>query len=359
MLISNNSDFSDAIQETYTGTKTWDLCEGITVCENGTHSVYVKFYTSFGVGSSRVSDSIVLNIPQSIIQNEINGEIGSTTIPEVVNNTLETSASSSGGIISDIIGAIENLFGVGSTDEVATRNPTENITTTNTPRTVGESASENSNIPDTRSNGTISTSGKGRSVESLNNSNSNTSSQKGKINGTINSGRNNSGNNGGSKNLSLGNVAPFALPLFKDLAETRETPLVASPIVATVKKSFGDQSVSFGGKSIPRSKVALFIHSDQVVVYTTEADENGEWNFVHDQNNVELAQGEHTIFAVTYDPGSHVKSKPSVVQTFEVKRNLAAVALSFIDLPTTLLTLLVLLLAFGYLFRKKQNQDRV
>lgn len=70
IAISNFSDFRDAGQETYTSSKTWDLCRGRTSCPEGEHTVFAKFYTSWGTASEAVSDSIIYKkpIPESIVE---------------------------------------------------------------------------------------------------------------------------------------------------------------------------------------------------------------------------------------------------------------------------------------------------
>jgi peptidoglycan/xylan/chitin deacetylase (PgdA/CDA1 family) len=55
MAISENPDFKNAIQEPYSETKTWTLSEG-----DGLKTIYVKFFTEYGVSSEVVSDEIVL-----------------------------------------------------------------------------------------------------------------------------------------------------------------------------------------------------------------------------------------------------------------------------------------------------------
>jgi hypothetical protein len=66
MAISNSSDFKGASQEGYSQTKTWDLCSGLATCSNGQHTVYAKFYTSWGTASPVVSDNIVLESGASV-----------------------------------------------------------------------------------------------------------------------------------------------------------------------------------------------------------------------------------------------------------------------------------------------------
>ncbi len=68
MAISNFSDFRDAGQETYQTTKSWNLCQGRESCQEGEHTVYVKFYTDWGKSSDTISDNIILGKEKSIIE---------------------------------------------------------------------------------------------------------------------------------------------------------------------------------------------------------------------------------------------------------------------------------------------------
>ncbi len=266
MAISNHADLGDAALVAYTSTSPWNLCGGLATCENGTHTVYVKYYTSFGVGdnASKVSDSIALLLPVLPV-------VPSDTTVTVNASPVSSSASSGGGSVS---------------------------------------------------------------VE---------------------------GGRGGSKEVIVTTVVPitatvaFTNTTVKNLSEARESAVIVKPVISAVNKSVAGGSITFTGKGIPSSKVALFIHSDQVVVYTTDVDSKGEWNYKHDQQNVELSPGEHSVFAVTYDPGSKVKSKPSLVETFEVKQNMAAVVLSYVDLPTTLLTVLACIFGALYIGTRKRK----
>jgi len=55
MAISESSDFINASQETFSATKEYLLSEN-----EGTKTIYAKFYTQYGVASEVVSDSIIL-----------------------------------------------------------------------------------------------------------------------------------------------------------------------------------------------------------------------------------------------------------------------------------------------------------
>ncbi len=319
MLISNTSDFSDASLQDYASTTNWNLCAGLDSCDSGRYTVYAKFYTSFGVGGAAVSDSITLTISAS--------EVISENVPSVEVNTGAGSTGGGGGGTSVSVGGSSGGGGNG---------PVISLTT-------NESQTRNENTP---ANSTVSPQ---------------TNSQ---VNNTGNAPSENSttGTSNGSGQGIASSFVPTEssvlqnIPELKGLAESRESGVLAKPQVALVEKSLTGQTINFTGTGIPKAKIALFIHSDQVVVYTTDADEKGQWSFSHDQSVLELAPGEHTVFAVTYDPGSKVKSKPSVVSTFYVKKSPAAVILSYTNLPTTLLTLVVLLFGTLYIyFRRKQK----
>jgi len=64
MAVSNSPDFAgldSTGQISYQSSYTWDICQGKEQCSEGSHTVYVKFYTQYGVASEVVSDSIVLD----------------------------------------------------------------------------------------------------------------------------------------------------------------------------------------------------------------------------------------------------------------------------------------------------------
>ncbi|MFA5878375.1 MAG: choice-of-anchor tandem repeat GloVer-containing protein [Candidatus Staskawiczbacteria bacterium] len=56
MALSDNPEFTNAVQTQYLATTTWMLPEG-----NGTKTIYAKFFTKYGQASAAVSDSIVYN----------------------------------------------------------------------------------------------------------------------------------------------------------------------------------------------------------------------------------------------------------------------------------------------------------
>jgi hypothetical protein len=139
-----------------------------------------------------------------------------------------------------------------------------------------------------------------------------------------------------------------------ELSLTKESPLLLRPKIESISTSPLSDQITFTGTSIPNTSVVLFIHSDQVVVYKTKTDKDGNWMYKHSQNDVLLAPGDHEVFAVTYDDGSKIKSKVSEIKKFEVKEDVFSKILRYLDLPTTLLTLFVLICLITYMKSKKE-----
>jgi len=59
MAISNSADFKQIGQEIYKTNKLWSICNKDTECQEGIHTVYVKFYTRWGQVSKTISDTIL------------------------------------------------------------------------------------------------------------------------------------------------------------------------------------------------------------------------------------------------------------------------------------------------------------
>jgi len=146
-----------------------------------------------------------------------------------------------------------------------------------------------------------------------------------------------------------------SLDALDSLQKTEESPLLALPEIHAVAQTTLGNTIHFEGKGIPHAHIALFIHSDQVAFYTTQVDADGHWSFEHSQADVTLSPGEHTVYAVTYDPGSRVKSKPTPLKTFLVTRDRFTMVLSYFDWPTTLLTLLTALAGLIFIYRRSRG----
>ena len=86
MAISNTPDFKFAGLEKYTKIKQWNICQGLTICNPGIHTVYVKYYAQYGVGAEATFDSF----------GSINYQIakpGATVITSTIPSTTEVNAT--------------------------------------------------------------------------------------------------------------------------------------------------------------------------------------------------------------------------------------------------------------------------
>ncbi len=130
----------------------------------------------------------------------------------------------------------------------------------------------------------------------------------------------------------------------KDVYQAVESLILQRPQIVDVKGINAGNNILFVGKGIPNSEVVVFIHSEQVIAYKVQVNENGDWSLSHSQNNAELAEGDHEVYALTLDAKSQVKSKISDIKKFQVKVSPLAVFFSYFDLPTTLMTIFILLM---------------
>lgn len=78
--ISNFSDFRDVVQQLYEPIKIWDICRGLVNCLPGEHTVYARFFTTWGPVSSDV-------VSDSIIYKSFSEKVLDTTLLKVVFNT--------------------------------------------------------------------------------------------------------------------------------------------------------------------------------------------------------------------------------------------------------------------------------
>ncbi len=308
MAISNYADMHDAIQESFASIKQWDLCTPDN-CETGKHKVYVRFYTKWGISSPVISSAINLAL-----------------------RPTQSTAPQSGSVQSEhtnVGGSISSGGGGGSSPSPTPASPTPNPQ--NGPNVSGLPTGSSAPV-----NPSSDVNNGGAPVPSL----TTLPNQVSPAPPSTNQG-------------TLTIVQPVSPPALTQLTKAKESPILLVPTVAEIHQAATVNTVEIKGKSIPNTEVILFIHSDQVVVYSTKADASGAWSFVHSQDQVNLAPGQHSLFAVTYDAGSNIKSKPSLIKTFEVKKNSLAQVRSYFDLWTTLLTVFVALLACFYLMRNR------
>ncbi len=97
MAISNNPEFTNAVQQPYQDIVRWVLPEG-----NGDKTVYVKFFTSYGQSSEAYSDSIYLGkktIVREVIESTGNVAEGITKLPGQIVNGIGKVVEGIGGII--------------------------------------------------------------------------------------------------------------------------------------------------------------------------------------------------------------------------------------------------------------------
>ncbi|EKD43149.1 MAG: hypothetical protein ACD_72C00432G0001, partial [uncultured bacterium] len=114
--------------------------------------------------------------------------------------------------------------------------------------------------------------------------------------------------------------------------------------------------ISFSGTALPNQDVVVYIHSDQGLIYRTRTNNQGTWQIDHVQGEVELAPGEHTIYAVALDPQSKVKSRPSAVTIFTVKRNFWVMMFQYLNFRTTIVSLGVLGIVGFWLYRLRKKE---
>ena len=151
-----------------------------------------------------------------------------------------------------------------------------------------------------------------------------------------------------------------------EIIEAVELPGIKTPIVAAVSVGVGQEAdiepgevsistIRLSGTSLPDSEVAVYIHSPQAVIYKTETDSEGVWTIDHSQKLLELSPGKHQCFAVALDSESGVKSKPSAVTTFTIKKNVWVAIFDTLNIETTIVALAVILLTMMWLFRVKRK----
>lgn len=137
------------------------------------------------------------------------------------------------------------------------------------------------------------------------------------------------------------------------IIEAIEIPSLPIPKVDGVAPIVQDNTFSFSGTALPNSTVLVYINSEKTLLYSTRSDKFGRWNVNHSQDVVSLQPGEHSIFAVSVDEKSRVKTQPSVVSTFMVTKNIWVSLFNYLNLQTTIAALIVLLLAIWYLYRNR------
>ena len=121
--------------------------------------------------------------------------------------------------------------------------------------------------------------------------------------------------------------------------------LVDTPEVLSVNQSQASGNVVFGGKGVPNSEIILFVHSDEAFAVKAAVDESGYWSYTHKPEELVLENGDHEVYAVAVDEDSGVRSRSSNVMNFAVDISPIALVLGYIDIPTTIVALVILAVA--------------
>jgi hypothetical protein len=152
----------------------------------------------------------------------------------------------------------------------------------------------------------------------------------------------------------------ISLPLAV-VPELLEAVEVASIPVPDVASSAIEQTIpdvfTFSGTALPNQDVIIYVNSERTLVYRTQSDSIGRWSFNHSQEVIELEPGTHTIFAVSVDEKSKVKSAPSPIEQFQVKKNYFVVMFNYLNWKTTLATIMVLVISLVFLYTVRSRKE--
>ncbi|MFA6322599.1 MAG: Ig-like domain-containing protein, partial [Candidatus Buchananbacteria bacterium] len=144
--------------------------------------------------------------------------------------------------------------------------------------------------------------------------------------------------------------------LISQNAEAIELPGLPLPKVNLVQiPAASSDIITFSGTALPNQDVIVYVHSSQALIYRTRTDGQGNWRVDHSQKLMALAPGDHTVFAVTLDAAAKVKSRPSAISIFTVKRNLWVQIFNYLNLQTTIVALAVMLLTWLWLYRSRKT----
>ncbi|NQU83616.1 MAG: hypothetical protein HQ536_02800, partial [Parcubacteria group bacterium] len=134
--------------------------------------------------------------------------------------------------------------------------------------------------------------------------------------------------------------------------------ILSPPTISEVTPMATSNAIDFRGSGIPNSEIIIFIHSEQFLVYNVDVGEDGLWSFRHSQDNVVLAPGEHTVYAITLDRNSKTRSRPAQIRSFIVENSYLSIILSYFDLLTTILTIFVILTGLAYFLLRKGGSTK-
>lgn len=146
-------------------------------------------------------------------------------------------------------------------------------------------------------------------------------------------------------------------PLVPGLIEATEVPSLLPPqvtVVTTEATTIGNNIV-FQGTALPNQEVVAYINSERTVIYRTLSDSAGVWKISHSQDTVELQPGSHSIYTVSIDPKSKVKTPLGPVRQFVVSKSFWVNFYQHLNLPMTIVAVIILLLAILFLYRVRRG----
>lgn len=155
-------------------------------------------------------------------------------------------------------------------------------------------------------------------------------------------------------------ITPTAPPTpseIKQVEQLVEISTLPPPKVMSVAAQVQGDIISFSGTAMPGEEVAVYIHSDEAVVYRTRADSQGIWRVNHSQNTVELSPGVHTVYSVGLNSSAQIKSRPSPIGSFTIEKNWLVAAFNYFSLSSSVITAFVLLLAMSWLYWIKRKEN--
>ncbi|MFC1612251.1 hypothetical protein ACFL29_00150 [Patescibacteria group bacterium] len=138
-----------------------------------------------------------------------------------------------------------------------------------------------------------------------------------------------------------------------EVLDVLEIPSLPAPKISKIE-SPANNIFSFNGSSLPNEDIIVYINSEKTLLYRTKSNSEGLWDIHHSQEIIELAPGEHSIFAISINEKAKVKSSPSPIEIFTIKKNYWVLALSYINFQTTILAIVVLLFSVLFIYRARR-----
>lgn len=121
------------------------------------------------------------------------------------------------------------------------------------------------------------------------------------------------------------------------------------PELSNVRKMKGGDYM-FIGKGLPNSSVVLLLSDISTVVYTADVDRNGDWQIRHQQKNLKLNDGNHSIIVFGYDHGLGVRSEAAPEQFFKVASSWPDVLIKNFDLVVNWSVVIIVLIGVFLVF---------